>query len=591
MPSSTPALPSHTAVGRRARRLLVALSLPLGAFALLTVAAGCGGAGTTLGGQNTPTLNNSLGSGGGNGASGGGKAQGKDAAANLPQTRLGVFVTATGSGDGPGKAFAPDYEHVWVTLRKVEVLDANDQATAVFADADGRAVDLKALADDRGRNRFALLTAAPLAAAKAHARVRLTLGKSLLLLKPGQTAAQSVALSDAVARDAEGMPSLTVPLTRARNLGSGKEDLILAFGALTLKDEKASFSVRDDVEDAGALADADRQVPATFSGVAQSVSGEAPAQTFTVLADGGTPVAVQTAGATALFKGDGSANPALADGARVTVRGALDPSTRRVLASRVKLDAGEAKGAADRVTGTVTHADADAGTLVIEPREVGGGVTPTQAAVTVTLAKGAVLRSRGGLPLDAEAFWKAVKSGGRSSDLLVSAEGDYDAALATLAARGAQVEAASPAKAHEVVIAGTAASIDADKKTLTVAGPLAEWDGMAAPSGTKGIPVVLTAATSCADADGKFVATANLLDGAKDSAKNIVRVTGLYADGKVTATRIELRPAPPKPAAAEAKAADAGGDKPAAAAVPGAAAKKPEAVKPAPGKPDPTADK
>src|SRR5437762_31947 len=78
---------------------------------------------------------------------GGGSGGSATTGGNVPgNARVGIFVTDD---------LTADYDHVWVTIKKVELQGAGGSVT-VYDDAAGRTVDLRAL-NDAGTQKFALL--------------------------------------------------------------------------------------------------------------------------------------------------------------------------------------------------------------------------------------------------------------------------------------------------------------------------------------------------------------------------------------------------------------------------------------------------
>lgn len=498
-----------------------------------TLTAGCGGTGAAAPSLTSPGL------AGNNGAGGAGKAAAgtETAASTSTAGRIGVFIT---------DSFTEDYEHVWGTIHKVELLDDQEKAETIFEDQEGVTLDLKSLRDFSGP-RYALLTSASVTSAKAHKRVRVTMGKAFQLYAPGQTVAKTAPVAESVTRDEEGRPVVSYALEQPHNLGSGQDYLVIDF-------DLAKFTVADDqvtpVLAEGkktGLEDRARQESREFEGVVSELAGEAPEGTFLLTTKSGRTLHVRTDSATALFNDEAKPNPAMANSKRVQVRGTFDLSSKRLMAAQVKVfESAEANDAVSEVRGGVSSINGDAGTFVIATGQV-TGLTPTQSAVTVTVAPDAVLRSRGGLPLSRADFFKALAA----KNALAEVEGTFDPVSSALTATRARIEEATPSESHEAEIKGAPTAIKGDDGKFSVT-TLSAWEGIAAPSEGKGIPVVTTAATAFGDTEGKFIASATFFTAIGDGSKD-VQVTGLYSKGVLTATRIELRPAAPKPAPAAVK--------------------------------------
>jgi len=539
----------------------------IGIFGAISVSifvlTGCGaGTGQSL---SSPTLS-SRGTGDGTGAA---DAAGTRAAGSvLPAKRFGLFLTdavpekgkVVGNTSKPtviastdNTTPATEYSHVYVTVHKVELLTADEQAFPVWADDAGRVVDLTTLRDATGE-RVALLGGVPVPGAtgkKAYKRVRITLGKGITFLKRGETAAATTPIADAIGRDDEGRPVLTVTLDRPRDLGTGKEDLILAFdrSSFTFADGRVTPAVHEGR--AGISTDPARQEPVTMVGAVSETTagGDGPERIFALLPDGGAKgesLVVWMRSSAVFFRADGKPSPTLTDDAKVAVTGVLQPSTKRVIATTVTLLPADEKASENAlVAGSASNASVDSGTFTVSTEQV-RNLPPTRTNVTINLASDAVLRSTGGLTVTKSEFFETLKKG--EKELQAEAEGDYEPTTGVLTARRARlVSSGSDEKAaREAAVFAVAESVSESGKSLTVTAPLAEWDGIAPPAPGKAWTVNTAVSTQCYDADGKSIALGDLLAAAKQTEKNAVRIIGLYQGGTITATRLELHPAPVK---------------------------------------------
>jgi hypothetical protein len=478
-------------------------------------------------------------------------------AAALKASRLAVFATAT-----PPKGAAV-YTHVWAPILRIELLDEKASAQTIWdGGPEGMLVDLSTLAGNGsgGSSRFLGIVGAPVNGGKAIERVRITFGKAFELYTAGTSVAKTTLIADAVTRDSEGHPTVSFPLTKPRDLSTGKENLIIDFdlGALTVKDDKLTPALREG--DGTDLADLTRQVETTFVGTVSGIGGTPPSARFVLTPEvtSSPAMLVQTSPSTSLFNDDPNPNPALAEKQRVRVRGVLSPETKRIVATEIAMfaptksgsPAASAAGAASALTGTISHVNADDRTFAMEAAQV-EGLTPTQTVVTVTVSADAVLRSRGGLPLKGDDFWATIKAKGAAP--LLRVDGVYDPVRSTLDATRVKIESPTLETTHEANAEGTAKFVDIGAKSFTLATPLVKWDGMEAPDEKgKGIPVSITAATEFRDDTGQFLAPAHFFETAtKEKDKTVVRVVGLYnSKGAFTATRVELSPKPAPIAAA-----------------------------------------
>jgi hypothetical protein len=488
----------------------------------------------------------------------------------LPAKRMGLFVTdyipqknrTAGAVEKPATLArventqnASEFEHVFVTIHKVELVSADDQTFPVWSSDAGRVVDLATLRDATGE-RLALLGGVPapgVTGKKTYKRARITLGDSITFLKRGEKSAKPTPLDDSIGRDDEGRRVLTVLIDRPRDLGNGKEDLILAFdrSAFQFADGRVTPSVRE--ARGGISTDPARQEPALFVGTVSEATagGDGPERVFALTPDAGARgenFLVWLRSSAPFFRADGKPSPALTDGGRVAVRGRLQPSTKRVIAESVAVLAeGEKPDAVASLIGIPSDVNADGGSFKIGVRD-SVRITPAYSEVTVTLGEGAVLRSASGLPVGKEAFFASLKKAGDGQ--YAEAEGEYEPTTGVLTANRVRlVETPNEKAPRETSLTALAKTVD--EKSLTVTAPLVDWDGIVPPASGKAWTVNTSAATVCRDKAGKTIPLADLLTAAKDPDTYAVHVVGSYAGGAITATRLELRPAPVKEVAAK----------------------------------------
>ena len=538
------------------------------AASLLSIAAllaGCGAGGQSL---SSPSLSpRPAGDIAGTGTS-------KEVNAVLPAHRLGLFVadysppSALADASTPARAAhsgtaVPAYAHVYVTVHKIELVTADDQTIPIWADDAGRVVDLMALKSDAGAqggagSRVALLGGVPVPGVvgkKAYKRVRVTLGKGITFLNGDETTGKATPIDDAVGRDDEGRPVMTVPLDKARDLGTGKDDLVVAFdrAAFTFADGHVLPAIR---EGGG---DTTHQEPVTVTGVVSegSSGGDGPDRVFVLTPDTGArgeTMAVTLHSSAPVFRADGKPSPALIDGVKVAVRGTLDPKSKRLIAASVAvLPDDEKPGEVARIAGGVHKADDDASSLTVSTAET-ANLAPTRAEATVTLADDAVLRSASGLILPKAQFFAQAKRAGAQ----VETEGAYEPATGVLSARRARLlPAGREGEAREASV--LAVPRIAGAKSLSLVAPLLEWDGIVSPASGKAWTVNVDGGTVCTDKEGKSIAFADVLTALQNNDQLAVHVVGAYAGGAITAGRLELRAAPPKSLPVAAGSASLGG--------------------------------
>lgn len=523
-------------------------------FALTSTLAGCGaGTGQSL---NAPSLSARS----GDNASGAPGATKGVANSVLPAKRLGLFVSdynnsadrIPGATQKPGnfasaadtaqKAQKPgDYSHVFVTIHAVELVSADEQSFPVWADDGGRVVDLAAIGNGGQVAALGAVSVPGVTGKKTYKRARITLGKSITFFKKGEPSAKPMPIDDAVGRDDEGRPVITVVLNAPRDLGSGKESLVIAFDrtAFTVADNRVTPALR---EGRGAATDAAKQSATYFTGtVSESTAGgDGVDRVFVVTPDGGARGETQVVwlpSSAPFFRADGKPSPALTDGARVGVLGVVGGSPKRIAAESVAILGDDEKpGDTALLRGATTDTNADAGSLTLNVTGL-RGIEPAYTQSTVILGADAVLRGTSGLLQTKEEFFADLKGAS------IEAEGDYEPTTGTLTATRLRRVSAGAGKKREAAVLATAKSVDGS--SLTLLAPLLEWDGIAPPAPGKSWTVNAIAA-DCRDKAGKSISLTQLLAAARNPDENAVRVVGTYSGGTITATRLQLAPVPAK---------------------------------------------
>ena len=167
--------------------------------------AGCGGSGQSGQVATTPRSDRSV----GGVPDGNTRAEGQNG-------RAGIFICATGAASAA---------HLWLNVRRVELITLDEKPVIVYEEQDGAGLDLNALATSK---KFALLTCATVPSGKSYVRARVTFGGAASQFAPLAPTAQSVPFADSLARDAQENPIISFSLTRPRDIGNGRENLVIA---------------------------------------------------------------------------------------------------------------------------------------------------------------------------------------------------------------------------------------------------------------------------------------------------------------------------------------------------------------------------
>jgi hypothetical protein len=440
------------------------------------------------------------GGGGGSSSSGG----------NAP---VNVFVT---------DSFRDDFDHVWVTIHKVELLDAGGAAQTLFDDPEGRVIDLKTLRDASGE-RFTFLSTGSVPGG-TYTGGRVTVGPTFNVIPKGSTTAQTLPVADDVARDAQGRPVVPFSLQGPRNIGSSGEPLVIDF-------DLANFSVvngklRPAIKHAlgELLGDLPRHEHHRFEGVVSELSGAAPNQSFVLSFGEGKRIDVTTNENTAIYNADGTPNAALANGQRVKVEGIFDVAAHRLVASEIKIQpqGGEPKHAF--VAGKPRDINPAGGSFVVLIRRAEGFV-PTHDTVKVVTTDQTIFRADSGMVISAADFFAGLATADG-----VGVEGTYDAGSNTLTALSARLHHEHEPD-HRVRAVGMPKEPNREAGTF-VLNPVLEHEGFV-PRDNR-VNVVTTANTKFVDHHGNVITRAAFFELLPTALK--VRVEGTYSAASNTIT-------------------------------------------------------
>lgn len=339
-----------------------------------------------------------------------------------------VAVLATDS-------FREDYDQVWATIYKVELLPEGGGAPVVaFDDPTGRQIDLKTLRDATGA-RYAFLGEATLPAGN-YTGVRFTLARDMRLVEHGKTTTSTLPLSSTLPVDGLSHPQLTVSFPSARPLSSTGDDVVVDFDLANFVIQGGRISPSVLEGDRSGLSNPSRHEHEDYKGTVRDLSGTAPTQSFTLNRGRGMTLTVVTTAATAIYGSGG----ALADGKPVEVTGRYNATTDRLVATKIEVDdslgsGSESEGShTPEIKGGATSIQATAGTFVVSLRRA-KGFAPGQVSVNVITAPNTVFRTDGGRTKTKAEFFALL-----TTTPYVEVEGTYDAATNTLTAFKAKIE-------------------------------------------------------------------------------------------------------------------------------------------------------
>lgn len=506
---------------------VLALIVGLGGLGLM----GCGGNGSAVdnggmvGGQNT--MNN--------------------AANNGPSSGdVGLFITDN---------LSDKYDHVWVSIKKIELKLAAGGTREIFADPAGLGVDLSSLHDDSGpKYRFLNQLTLP---AGTYSGATITLDKDAMLFatntttgEPTEIATQAAApATQTVKEKKSATPNvskdsvLDLSFDPPKMLGTGHDDLVLDFDLSQWKDDGGKLVGVVTTSMGAGLEAADRNGSVVEDGVVNTLKGEVPQQTFILKNGDSSQIQIQTTSATALVGLAGAGDPVLTKGQNVEVSGSFDTNTRRLTASSIRLVDPKAP-AVSQLQGTVSAIDPKTGSWKVTPSET-RGLLPQGISVPVTLATDARFTGPSGLTLTKESFLKGL-SAGKSVYVLVS--GSYDSAKGLFTVGDARLENQDTQPA--VKVAGLVSNPKTD--SLTFGLTVTDYEGLFTKPGAAEV-VSVTPTTTFADQAGKTLTTDQFFGAL--AVPSSAQVDGVLdtSTGNVVANSIKLAPAAAAPAVAPKK--------------------------------------
>jgi hypothetical protein len=352
---------------------------------------------------------------------GGGSGSGNNNGGGNPPpngTRAKVSLLATDS-------FREDFDHVWATILKVELIPVTGDAISLFDDPVGRQLDLKTLRDATG-GRFAFLGDKVVAAGN-YTGLRVTLGPNAQMFEHAKAIGNPIPLDSTV---------VTLNFATPKPLGTTADQLIVDFDLANFKlvGGKVTVALKEGTK--AGLADPSRHEDDDYKGTVSGLSGTAPTQTFTLNRGLGQTVNVATTAATAIF-GDAGA---LADGKVVEITGIYDAATNNLVASKIETEDGS-KGSTEsggvrtpKVRGGVTLIDATAGTFTISHTHA-KGCMPSSVTVKIKTSASTTYRSLGGRVKTAAEFFVLL-----TATPLAEAQGTFDPATNTLTATSVKIK-------------------------------------------------------------------------------------------------------------------------------------------------------
>lgn len=446
--------------------------------------------------------------GGGGGSSSGGGGGGAPAV-------VGVFFADN---------LSAGYDNVWVTAYKVELYNGATSVT-VFDNPAGEEIDLRALGTPAG-SQFLFLGPGSVPVG-TYTKVEVTLGRNVNLFPTG--AATATVASFPPALNSGVNSKLELPLAPAFNVtGSGQNlivdfDLpnwVLAGGIVTPALLRHNGSGLDDLN---------RHEDEDYKGIVSGLSGTAPNQSFT-LSRLGREIRVACTEATRIFREEGAAGAALANGQRVEVRGIFDVLAMTLRARSIKIEDGEDEDE-DKVKGAVKEVNAGEGVFVVRAERTRGFV-PTRDNVRVATTATTKFLNNAGIMISKEAFFTAISAVGARAE----AEGSYNSANNTLTASKAKLE--NEDDFNEAETRGIVKRINAGDGFVVIEAAGSETEGFVIPENGE-VKLQSTATTTFRNAAGATITRNQFFDIV--AVGKTVKANGTYSAGVLTCRKMEIR--------------------------------------------------
>ncbi len=444
---------------------------------------------------------------------------------------------ALGAATAAVNVFAVDdmntgFDHVWVTINKVELLNGT-QSTTVFDETatGGRVVDLLTLHDGTGA-RFLLLGSSG-APAGTYTGAKVTLSKDLNVFTTGATTGTAATFAGATGSDF----AMDLTFSPPQTVSAGHNlvvDFDLSTWTLTGNTVSSTGGLFVKKGSETGIEDETRHEHDAYRGEVSELAGSVPDQTFT-LSHEHMSVKVRTSGSTTLVNDDGSVNPALSDAQHVEVRGVFNVTDKVLDATSIQIHKlSTNQDELGEVRGLVTANSSLGGTLTLTVAEAEHFV-PSGTSITISTDSNTLYFSATGVAITPIEFFASLENNTSKLD----AQGTVTSGnLLAKRIRLAEVEGGDHNLPRDVRLLGAASNIDTTAMTFDFTP--SEHEGATIGSGTV-VHVVTTSGTTYELRSGNSDATTFFTGLA---ATPNVRVRGSYDATTSTLTAMRITPAP-----------------------------------------------
>ena len=455
------------------------------------------------------------------GCGGGGGGGGSSLLPNDRTAEVAVFAT---------DSFRDDYDQVWVSVHKVELLEPAGAAETVFSDDAGKVLDLRSLRDASGE-RFELLGEGRVRPA-TYSDVRVTIGDLLNVVPRGGAAAQPLQVAAEIPRDAQGHPIIQFPLQAPRNLSGPGGTVVVDFDLANFV--IAAGRLRPALKEAISqlLPNPERHERNHFGGVITGLTTSTAGSAFQLQLANGLLLPVAVTSEAVIFNADGSPNAELSEGQRVKIEGAFDLGSRRFGASEIRIEPrGDGGDRRALVVGAPLRASPDSGAFVLRIVRV-EGFLPRTREITVQTGERTVLHDSSGLVITRAEFFANILE----SDL-VKAAGNYDPEANTFAAHHARLHR-SRHEPRQVRAVGKPIEIQPGEQRFWL-NPIYEFEGFRPEA--RAVRVQVTANTRLVLANGETVAAPRFFEHLALAGRVVVEGIFTRENNTITAAFVRIR--------------------------------------------------
>ncbi len=478
---------------------------------------------------------------------------------------VAIAVLAVGCGGGGGgtssggasnsfvfltNASNTNYDHLWTTITKVNLVSASGASTTVYDGTarGGKVIDLLSLRGSAGQQY--LLLSGFKSSGQIYTGVNVTVASKLSVVAKGS--------SNVVAANFEGAKGTSMVLTakfKSPQNTTKPKNVVIDFNTANWNLTGATMSASNSkFVDCGPGDDnigSGNVIGSEYFGAVTNLAGTAPNLMFSLgqgeviaMEAGPSAINIETNSSTVLTNADGSDNPTLVNGTFVSVTGAFDATTNRVVATGVTIQNGPPAPPKPEVFGLVTDANLASNTITVS-LSVCSSFQPTSTTVTVNVQPTTTFIDLGGVTDTEEEFFKALVPGKST----VRVEGSFTDAVVTATSvqlvppmvGGGDGSGSSGGSSGSPIIGvkGSVSKIDATAQTfvLTLSGWTGGWQDV-----NTDLTIATTPKTTYRDANGKTVDSAAFFAGLTNS--SVVKVRGTLGDtpGVVTAEAIAILP-------------------------------------------------